>query len=105
MKYFVAFKLQQVQTNTLILVLLVEVFFLLPRDLIKTFITFPKPIVAAVPGPAIGLGMAILPLCDVIYASDKALFYLPYSQLSQTPEGCISFTLPLAVGLAVVGST
>ncbi|XP_046329209.2 testis-specific chromodomain protein Y 2-like [Haliotis rufescens] len=71
------------------------------RDLIKTFITFPKPIVAAVPGPAIGLGMAILPLCDVIYASDKALFYLPYSQLSQTPEGCISFTLPLAVGLAV----
>ncbi|XP_050397631.1 testis-specific chromodomain protein Y 2 [Patella vulgata] len=71
------------------------------RELVKTFITFPKPIIAVVTGAAIGLGMAILPLCDITYASDKALFYLPYSALSQIPEGCSSFTLPQVLGLAV----
>ncbi|KAK3085554.1 hypothetical protein FSP39_005260, partial [Pinctada imbricata] len=71
------------------------------RDFTKALITFPKPIVAVVNGPAIGLGMTMLPLCDIVYASDKATFYLPYSQLSQTPEGCASYTLPLSVGMAM----
>ena len=53
-------------------------------------------------GPAIGLGMTILPLCDVVYASDKASFFLPYAQLAQTPEGCASYTLPQALGMAMV---
>ncbi|XP_012935775.1 chromodomain Y-like protein 2 isoform X2 [Aplysia californica] len=69
------------------------------RELTKTFITFPKPIIAAVSGAAVGLGVSLLALCDVVYASDKASFHLPYSQLSQTPEGCSSFTLPLTLGL------
>jgi chromodomain protein Y len=55
-----------------------------------------------VTGPAIGLGSALLPLCDIVYASDKATFYMPYAQLSQTPEGCASFTLPNIVGIAMV---
>ncbi|KAH9515532.1 Chromodomain Y-like protein 2 [Bulinus truncatus] len=69
------------------------------RELTKAFITFPKPIIAAVSGAVVGLGVSLLALCDVVYASDKASFHLPYSQLSQTPEGCSSFTLPLTVGL------
>ncbi|XP_059164410.1 chromodomain Y-like protein 2 isoform X2 [Physella acuta] len=69
------------------------------RELTKTFITFPKPIIAAVSGAVVGLGVSLIALCDVVYASDKASFHLPYSQLSQTPEGCSSFTLPLTVGL------
>ncbi|KAH3775126.1 hypothetical protein DPMN_176523 [Dreissena polymorpha] len=71
------------------------------RDLIRKFISFPKLIVAVVTGPAIGLGSAILPLCDIVYASDKASFYMPYAQLSQTPEGCASYTLPDTVGAAM----
>ncbi|XP_060599249.1 testis-specific chromodomain protein Y 2-like isoform X2 [Ruditapes philippinarum] len=71
------------------------------RDLVRKFITFPKLIVAVVTGPAIGLGSALLPLCDIVYASDKATFYMPYAQLSQTPEGCASFTLPNIVGIAM----
>ena len=55
-------------------------------------------------GPAIGLGSALLPLCDIVYASDKATFYMPYAQLSQTPEGCASFTLPNTVGIAMVSN-
>ncbi|XP_074645404.1 uncharacterized protein LOC141901814 isoform X2 [Tubulanus polymorphus] len=71
------------------------------RDFIQTLIAFPKPVVAAVNGPAIGLGATILPLCDVVYASDKASFYLPYARIAQTPEGCSSFTLPSTIGMAM----
>lgn len=71
------------------------------RDFTKALITFPKPVIAVVNGPAVGLGMAMLPLCDIVYASDKATFYLPYSALSQTPEGCASYTLPQSVGMAM----
>lgn len=69
----------------------------------KALITFPKPLVAVVAGSAIGLGMTMLPLCDIVYASDKASFHLPYAQLCQTPEGCASYMLPNTVGMAMVG--
>ncbi|XP_064640482.1 chromodomain Y-like protein 2 [Lineus longissimus] len=69
------------------------------REFIKTLISFPKPIVAAVNGPAVGLGAAILPLCDIVYASDKAEFYMPYTRLAQTPEGCASLMFPNVMGL------
>lgn len=75
---------------------------LLCREFVQAVISFPKPIVAAVNGVAIGLGVAILPLCDIIYASDKASFSCPYSRLAQTPEGCASQTFPSVMGLAMV---
>ena len=65
-------------------------------------ISFPKPIIAAVNGSAIGLGMCLLSLCDIVYASDKAMFYCPYAKLGQTPEGCSSFTFPQSLGIAMV---
>lgn len=57
----------------------------------------------AVNGTAVGLGMAILPLCDIVYASDKATFYAPYAKLSQSPEGCASFMFPACMNLSVAG--
>ena len=65
-------------------------------------VAFPKPIVAAVNGPAIGLGVALLPLCDVVYASDKASFMCPYARLAQTPEACASYTFSQVMGPAKV---
>ena len=73
------------------------------RDFTKALITFPKPVVAVVTGSAVGLGMCMLPLCDIVYASDKATFHLPYSQLAQTPEGGATYSLPSTVGMAMVG--
>ncbi|XP_071484813.1 chromodomain Y-like protein 2 [Diadema antillarum] len=73
------------------------------RSFVDSLINCPKVVVVAVNGPAIGLGAAILPLCDVAYASDKAYFHLPYSILGQTPEGCASHTFPQVLGLAVAG--
>ena len=69
-----------------------------------TLINFPKLMVAAVNGPAIGFGAAILPLCDIVYASDKAYFHLPYNAVGMTPEGCSSFTFPHYLGLALVSN-
>ena len=71
-------------------------------DFVNTLISFPKTVVVAVNGPAVGFGMALLALCDVVYASDKASFSCPYTRLCQTPEACASYTLPKILGSAMV---
>lgn len=63
---------------------------------------FPKPVVAAVNGQAVGYGVGILALCDIVYASDKATFYTPYTQLGQVPEAGLSYTLSQIIGSALV---
>lgn len=70
------------------------------RTFINTFIQFKKPIVVAVNGPALGLGAAILPLCDVVWANEKAWFQTPYMSYGQTPDACSSFTFPRVMGIA-----
>ncbi|KAL7851407.1 hypothetical protein AOLI_G00217630 [Acnodon oligacanthus] len=70
------------------------------RTFVNTFIQFKKPIIAAVNGPAIGLGASILPLCDVIWANEKAWFQTPYSTFGQTPDACSSITFPHIMGVA-----
>ncbi|XP_042354367.1 chromodomain Y-like protein [Plectropomus leopardus] len=70
------------------------------RTFVNTFIQFRKPIVAAVNGPALGLGAAILPLCDVVWANEKAWFQTPYAAYGQTPDACASFTFPRIMGPA-----
>lgn len=70
------------------------------RTFVNTFIQFKKPIVVAVNGPAIGLGASILPLCDVIWANEKAWFQTPYASIGQTPDACSSITFPRIMGAA-----
>ncbi|XP_059200784.1 chromodomain Y-like protein [Centropristis striata] len=70
------------------------------RTFVNTFVQFRKPIVAAVNGPALGLGAAILPLCDVVWANEKAWFQTPYAAYGQTPDACSTFTFPRIMGLA-----
>ncbi|KAH0510618.1 Chromodomain Y-like protein [Microtus ochrogaster] len=68
------------------------------KNFVNTFIQFKKPIIAAVNGPALGLGASILPLCDVVWASEKAWFQTPYTTFGQSPDGCSSFTFPNTMG-------
>lgn len=58
---------------------------------------------AAINGPALGLGASILPLCDVVWASERAWFQTPCAALHLTPSGCSSYTFPQILGVALVG--
>ncbi|XP_026175596.1 chromodomain Y-like protein 2 [Mastacembelus armatus] len=71
------------------------------RDFVLAFIQFKKPIVVAVNGPALGLGASILPLCDVVWASERAWFQTPCAALHLTPSGCSSYTFPQILGVAL----
>ncbi len=82
-----------------------------------TLIDFPKPIIAVLNGPAVGVAVTTLALMDAVFATDKViLLYLlciitvltfffekawlhtPFTQLGLCPEGCSSLLFPRIMG-------
>jgi len=62
------------------------------------FVRIQKPVIAAVSGPAIGIGVTMLLQCDVIYAAENARFSMPFAQLAVCPEFASSMLLPQMIG-------
>ena len=60
--------------------------------------TFPKPIVASVCGPAVGIGTTLLFHCDLVYAGDNAAFSMPFVNLGLVPEAASSLLAPQMFG-------
>ena len=64
------------------------------------FPTVPKPITAAINGPAAGLGLIMSLYCDVRFASDAAVFSTAFSRRGLIAEHGISWMLPTLIGPA-----
>lgn len=58
------------------------------------------PIIVAVNGPAIGIGLTMLLHCDMVFAGTNARFRAPFTHVGLVPEAASSLLLPLAVGNA-----
>lgn len=65
---------------------------------LKALATFPKPLVAAVCGPAVGIGTTLLFHCDLVYAGDNAAFSMPFVNLGLCPEAASSLLVPQMLG-------
>uniref|UniRef100_A0A0K2VDU0 Uncharacterized protein n=1 Tax=Lepeophtheirus salmonis TaxID=72036 RepID=A0A0K2VDU0_LEPSM len=68
------------------------------ENIFNAFLLFPKPILIALNGPAIGACVTSATLCDAIIASKTATLSTPFHRLGITPEGCSSVHFPRLIG-------
>lgn len=67
---------------------------------LEVLVDFPKPLVAAVRGHAVGIGTTALLHADAVVASETARLMLPFAKLALVPEAGSSVLLAHRVGLA-----
>jgi enoyl-CoA hydratase/carnithine racemase len=70
------------------------------RKLPLELVAFPKPVIAAINGPAIGVGVTMALPCDVRLAAESAKLGLPFAKLGLLPGLGSTHLLPRLVGMA-----
>lgn len=61
---------------------------------------FPKIVVAAINGPAVGIGVTLLLHCDLVYCTEVATLWVPFTRIALVPEFCSSETFVQTMGLS-----
>jgi enoyl-CoA hydratase/carnithine racemase len=67
-------------------------------DFLRAISSTKKPLVAAVGGPAVGIGTTMLLHCDLVYAAPNARLQMPFVPLGLLPEAASSLLLPAMAG-------
>lgn len=70
------------------------------HPIITTVRRMPKPVLAAVNGPAVGIGCSLALACDLIVARESAYFLLAFVNIGLVPDGGSSLFIPARVGHA-----
>ena len=70
------------------------------HPIITTIRTMPKPVLAAVNGPAVGIGCSLALACDLVVARRSAYFLLAFVNIGLVPDGGSSLFVPTRVGHA-----
>ncbi|NVI97419.1 enoyl-CoA hydratase [Myxococcus sp. AM001] len=68
---------------------------------LRALVDADKPVLAAVDGPAVGIGTTMLLHCDYVVASERARFHMPFVQLGLCAEGASSLLIPRTAGFAL----
>jgi 2-(1,2-epoxy-1,2-dihydrophenyl)acetyl-CoA isomerase len=70
------------------------------HPIITTIRTMPKPVLAAVNGPAVGIGLSLALAADLVVAAESAYLMLAFVNIGLVPDGGSSLFVPTRVGLA-----
>jgi 2-(1,2-epoxy-1,2-dihydrophenyl)acetyl-CoA isomerase len=70
------------------------------HPIMKTIREMPKPVLASVNGPAVGIGCSLALCCDLIVAAESAYFLLAFVNIGLVPDGGSSLFVPTRVGMA-----
>ncbi|RKQ85009.1 2-(1,2-epoxy-1,2-dihydrophenyl)acetyl-CoA isomerase [Solirubrobacter pauli] len=70
------------------------------HPIIEGLRTMPKPVIVAVNGPAVGIGISFALAGDLILAAESAYFMLAFVNIGLVPDGGSSFLIPERIGFA-----
>jgi 2-(1,2-epoxy-1,2-dihydrophenyl)acetyl-CoA isomerase len=70
------------------------------HPIMKAIREAPKPVLAAVNGPAVGIGCSLALCCDLIIAAQSAYFLLAFVNIGLVPDGGSSVFVPARIGMA-----
>ena len=68
------------------------------RPVQEAIADIPKPVIAAVPGSAAGIGMSMVLQCDLVVMADNAFLLSPFTTISLVPDGGLSWLLVRQLG-------